>query len=347
MDITKVNQNTLKLYGVLVSGDGDDIVRLIEEMSQGESEITIHIHSPGGSVVDGNLILNSIAKSKSKFHVIIDGVAASMASIIMCAADTISIVENGKIMIHAPQSIAFTSKEMEKRAKLLNRIEDYFVKTLVSRTGKSETDVRAWFDNGDTWFTAQDAKQNGLVDKIIETVLPTDAIASLEGLPLTALCKKFETINQSKDNMSTTPTLSINALSTLGLEATATGTQVEQAITTLSKENAGYKAQIEAHNTEKCETLVNKAIEEGRISATDKQHYVKLAQTDYDLAKNTLTKMPPAKDLSKEVKSGGTTATDRSEWTFDDWQKKDPQGLFKLGINDPETYAELIKPLNQ
>lgn len=131
---------------------------------------TIHlrVNSPGGSVFDGTAIFNAIRQHPSKVIAHIDGLAASIASIIVMAADEVRAGQNAFFMIHEPWSIVIGDAEMMRsEADLLEKVSGTLVKAYTDKSGLSEEEVHA-FMAAETWFTAQEAKDAGFVDVIEE-----------------------------------------------------------------------------------------------------------------------------------------------------------------------------------
>lgn len=132
--------------------------------------LNVHINSLGGSVVDGLAIYNSLAKHKARKTVHIDGIAASIASVIAMAGDEIRLAENGFVMIHDPSSIAVGSaEEMRKQADILDKVKASIVGTYAKRTGQSEETLSAMMSE-ETWLSATEAKELGFADVIGDSV---------------------------------------------------------------------------------------------------------------------------------------------------------------------------------
>ena len=86
--------------------------------------INLFINSPGGSVFDGLAIYNQLIAHKAEVHVRIDGLAASIASVIAMAGDTIEMPENAILMIHDPFAVVMgNSEELRKMADTLEKIK--------------------------------------------------------------------------------------------------------------------------------------------------------------------------------------------------------------------------------
>lgn len=123
--------------------------------------INLHINSPGGDVFDGNAIYNQLQAHPADIIVDIDGIAASIASVIAMSGQTIRIAKNAMLMIHNPSGLGMgDSDEMRRVAALLDTVKGNLVQTYADRTGALSEQISAWMDD-ETWFTAEDAVQNG------------------------------------------------------------------------------------------------------------------------------------------------------------------------------------------
>jgi len=132
------------------------------------STISLRINSPGGDVFDGFAIYNQLAQHPAAIEVTVDGLAASIASIIAMAADPgkLSMAKNAMMMIHDPSGMALGGEsEMLRVAALLKTIKGNLVETYVDRTGAKSADVESWMSD-ETWFTAESALQHGFADSL-------------------------------------------------------------------------------------------------------------------------------------------------------------------------------------
>lgn len=143
--------------------------------------ISLHLNSPGGSVFDGVAIFNALVRHPASVTTHIDGLAASIASIIALAGEKVVMAKNALFMIHNPWGgVQGDAEEMRKMADTLDKIRDTLVNTYQDRTGMSREDLVAALD-AETWYTADEALAAGFVDEI---TAPMKAAASFD---LTAL----------------------------------------------------------------------------------------------------------------------------------------------------------------
>lgn len=133
-------------------------------------KIHVRINSPGGNVWDGLTIYNLLKERREDVTCYIDGVAASIASIIALSGSKVVMPKNAMMMIHDPSGFcAGTAEEMRKMAECLDRHKDSLVSIYVEETGQKEADVRDRM-SAETWFTGQGAFDFGLCTDLSEEV---------------------------------------------------------------------------------------------------------------------------------------------------------------------------------
>ena len=129
-------------------------------------EIHLHINSPGGSVFDGVAIHNALKRHPAKVTTYVDGLAASIASIIAIAGDKVVMASNALFMIHNPWGgVQGDAAEMRKMAEVLDKIGETLVNAYEERTGMDrQTIIDAM--NEETWYTADEALAAGFIDEV-------------------------------------------------------------------------------------------------------------------------------------------------------------------------------------
>jgi ATP-dependent Clp endopeptidase proteolytic subunit ClpP len=139
--------------------------------SMGElDEINLSIHSPGGDVLDGWAIYNALKNNKAKVTARVEGLAASMASVILMAADEIEIPENAYVMIHNPWGVAIgDAEELRDTAELLDKLGNGLVNAYASRTGNDEDEIREMM-SAETWMDGKEAVERGFADTLLNGV---------------------------------------------------------------------------------------------------------------------------------------------------------------------------------
>lgn len=129
--------------------------------------INLSLNTPGGSVFDGFAIYNALKDHPACVNVTINGIAASIGSVIAMAGDTIRIAKNGMMMIHnASGFVMGESGDMRKTADLLDKLTAQIAQAYADHTDTTPEQWRGLMD-AETWFTAQEAKDAGLVNDIL------------------------------------------------------------------------------------------------------------------------------------------------------------------------------------
>ena len=140
------------------------------------NEITVRVNSGGGDVFDGVTIYNRLKQHKAKIKVIVDGLAASIASIIALAGDEIIMAEGAMMMIHKPWTGAYgNSNDFDEISRRLLEIEDQLV-GIYLRRGKNLTrqEIKDML-KAETWLDASQAKAMGFADSTMEETIPIAA----------------------------------------------------------------------------------------------------------------------------------------------------------------------------
>ena len=143
----------------------------VEEIKEYEDkELAIHINSLGGEVFDGMAIYSIIQRRKAKTTVYIEGIAASIASVIALAADEVIMSENSLLMIHnAWGGTQGDASEMRKQADVLDKISNEIAEIYVKKTHLPYDEIVRMMSE-ETWLTAEEAVALGFVDSISEPI---------------------------------------------------------------------------------------------------------------------------------------------------------------------------------
>lgn len=132
------------------------------------TDIDVFINSPGGDVFEATAIYSSLISHPAKIHVHIDGVAASAATRIAMAGDTIEIAESGMYMIHFAWTFAYgNASELRQTAEMLDKVDNTIVADYVKNSNSDEQQIRDWME-AETWFTADEALEHGFVQSIMQ-----------------------------------------------------------------------------------------------------------------------------------------------------------------------------------
>lgn len=144
-----------------------------------DSDITVRLNSGGGYVDDGKAIFNALKAHKGKVSVVVDGVAASSASIIAMAGAEIIMRTGALMMIHDPATWSIgTIEDHQKIIAYLEKEVSAFTSIYAERSGKTADECRALMKD-ETWFTADEAVAAGFADKA-DSAKKAKAIASFD-----------------------------------------------------------------------------------------------------------------------------------------------------------------------
>lgn len=130
------------------------------------SQIDLHINSPGGAVFDGITIYNLIKQHPANVTTYIDGLAASIASVIALAGDKVIMADNALYMMHNPSGLVMgNASDMRSMADVLDKIAGTMTGTYAGKSGKKEDEISELMNN-ESWFTAKEALEAGFIDEI-------------------------------------------------------------------------------------------------------------------------------------------------------------------------------------
>ncbi|CAJ0690632.1 head maturation protease, ClpP-related [Ralstonia wenshanensis] len=141
-------------------------VNELDAVAKDADEILVAVNSGGGDVFDGFAIYNALRRYSGKVTARVDGIAASAASLVVMAGDTIVMPENAMMMIHNAWTIAAgDAAQMRKTAELLDKTRDGIVAAYRNKCGLTDDEIVAMMD-AETWMTAGEAKDRGFADQI-------------------------------------------------------------------------------------------------------------------------------------------------------------------------------------
>lgn len=169
--VSSEGASTLYLDGDIssVTWYGDEVTpeEFRNELRQMKGDLTVHINSQGGDVFAGVTIYNALKDyGKGKVTVKVDGLAASIASVVAMAGDEIIMSPGSMMMIHNPWSMGVGSaEELRRAADTLDEIREAILPIYTDRSGQSEDTVQELMDN-ETWMTAEKAVELGFADVV-------------------------------------------------------------------------------------------------------------------------------------------------------------------------------------
>lgn len=311
-------------YNKVRSGD---IARELLEMEAAYSNIDARINSNGGDVYAGIAIFNAFRNSKANITIYIDGIAASMASVIALCGKKVYMSRFSRLMLHSVQGGAYGNKaELEDVIRNIESLENTLAEMLASRLKKTVEEIKdAYFDGKDHWLTAQQALDTGLIDGIydMEETVPEDSTPDqIYTIFNNRLNSQPQTDNNQMnfDELRKRPAFS-NCTTDDDVLRQITHMEAEagkvpgltQEVTDLKAKNKVFEDKAQAEAEAEIDNLVEVAFQEGRITEPQKTTYKALLKADRTNGEAALKALPAKRrvmtNLHKSA-AGGTGAWD-------------------------------------
>lgn len=314
------------LYGDI--GDYDsvrsgDIARELLEAEAAYGKIDVRINSNGGEVYAGIAIFNALRNSKADITIYVDGIAASMASVIALCGKPVKMSRYARLMLHSVMGGCYGNKEEMRRCiKEIESLEDTLCQMYSARMAKPEEEIRAsYFDGKEHWIRADEALALGLIDEIYDAdPVPDDSTPEQVFQIFNNRLNKPQ-INNNQMNLEevkkrprfkdcATDADVFRIMDHLETEAgrvPGLNTRVE----TLEKENKAFRDKAEAEDQAAREKLLDDAQNDGRIDATTRPIYSNLLDNDRENGEKALEKLPRKRMVMSDLH---VTPTVESPW---------------------------------
>ena len=184
----KENQIDLYFTGEIASSnnwDDDDIItakdfeKELSKLPDNISRINLYGNSPGGSVFEGFAICNMLQRHKAKVYCYVDGIMASISSVIACSCDKLIMPENAYLMIHRAWNFAYgNALDLRKTADDLEKLDQSILNIYQNKSnGKSTADELQTLINAESFLSASDCFSLGLCDEVISS---SQAVANVD-----------------------------------------------------------------------------------------------------------------------------------------------------------------------
>jgi ATP-dependent protease ClpP protease subunit len=166
----------IRIYDVIDSWGGywgvssTEVAEALDLVPEGTPVVEVHLNSPGGEATEGVAIANLLRQHPARIVAVVDGLAASAASMIAMGADELVMAPSSQMMIHDASGGAWgTAAFLEKQARALHHLSDMYA---AAYAGKAGGDPSAWRELmlAETWYSPEEAVAAGLADR----VLPAD-----------------------------------------------------------------------------------------------------------------------------------------------------------------------------
>lgn len=337
--------------------DNQDVISAIEVVDQlnyiDDAEVIVHMNCPGGSLHEGIAIFNALNTCEKRVVVKIEGMAASIASIIILAADEIVISPFARIMTHRVKGYSKgDAAQMRADADEIEMFEATLLDIYSLRTGLTPEECRIKFlADTDTWFTADEAVTAKLADRIeegklqkgIATMISTsmhDAAAFYQSCAA-ILCvpnQKDMDFTKIKNQLQLGEDITEDAFLNQVEEWRTKATEVEG----LTAQLVGYQEAAALAESNRITGIIDKAVSEKRITAIAIPVWQMLFSVNADNALQALMAIAPAKDLTKIEVGDADERAKLSAMTFDQMDRSNKLERCKAEYRDlyDEKFAE-------
>lgn len=182
-------------YGQSVSAN--DIVQQLQELQA--QKLRVRVNSFGGSVTDGIAIYNAIRSLGISIVTRIEGIAASIASLIAVVGDQVEMFANAIFMVHAPWTgVMGNSTDLRETADVLDTFATAMSTSYARKSGKPASDELLQLTDGvDHWYTAAEAKAAGYVDTVLDDDAPDAEEAAARADPVLAAMSRYRSMPQA------------------------------------------------------------------------------------------------------------------------------------------------------
>ena len=305
------------LYGDIGEyGDGvrsGDIARELLEAEALTGKVDVRINSNGGEVYSGIAIFNALKNSKADITIYVDGIAASMASVIALCGKPVQMSRYARLMLHSVQGGCYGNKdEMKNCIREIEALEDTLCEMYATRMGKAKDEIRAmYFDGRDHWLRADEALALGLIDGIYDAdPVPEDSTPEQVFQIFNNRLQQPQNENDMNlDELKKRPRFTNCAtdddfLREIGLLETEAGKvpSLNAEVDRLKGELKVFQDKAEADDAAARKQLLDAAEKDGRIDAATRPIYENLLAKDRENSEKALEKLSPKRRVMTDVR---------------------------------------------
>lgn len=338
------------LYGN-IGGDKVSAADVVAELMTLQSQyrrIDVRINSYGGEVYEGIAICNALRNSDADINIYIDGIAASIASVIALCGKPLHMSRFARLMLHQVSGVAYgTPEEIRQAADEAEIAQNTLAQIIADRCRMSVEEVSGkYFSGGNHWINADEALRMGLIDSIYDTdgEQPEPAATPDDIYRFTNRLKNSQQKKQSDmaliDELRKRPSFA-NAATEEDLMQHIIGLENEAAkVPALQNRIAHLENEQKENRKATHEAIVNQAVSEGRIRAEQKDTFMNLLESDQANAKALLESMPKKQARVVDFIGGGASGNGKDLEAMS-WDEIDRAGrLAELKNKHPELYQK-------
>ena len=305
---------TIYLYGDIgYEVESGQIAAELANCAKSGGRIAVRINSNGGDVFSGIAIYNTLKHSDADIHLYVDGVAASMASVIALCGKPVEMSKYARLMLHSVSGGCYGNKvEMAKCIEEIESLEDSLSDIYAGRMGLTKEEVKSrYFDGEDHWLTAEEAKALKLIDGMYdaepmpEDSTPEEIYTTFNNRLREPQNEKDMTLEELKKqkhfaDCKSEDEVVARAQHFADLAATAS---------TLTEENNELKAKLKTFEDKAAEeaeaerkTLLDAAEQDGRINAESRATFENILKGNMDEGKKVLAALTPKRKVMNDLK---------------------------------------------
>lgn len=343
------NEITVYLYGMIYSWTASDFASIhARAMNQGIERIHLRINSYGGNVFAGNAMYNLLKSSKIKITTYNDGIAASMASVLLLCGDEIKMAESALVMIHNPRGDAYgEADDHRKSAEVLDTLTDIMAKIYARRTKEEIDQIKAEMKK-ESWYNSSDALKKGIIDEVYDSEIPAmDNEPEMDFSPKAAYLHFAAqlappSLDSNSQKLNTSEMENSKLAISIGLPHDASETEIQEKIAEINAKAASVedlKAQVDKQKQAQVKMLIDGAITDGKITEAQRQLYTGNAMKDFETTEQMLAGMSAVVKPNDLISKKPKTPQASGDKSFKDLSKDE---LESLRAEDWEAYQKLF-----
>lgn len=308
--------STIFLYGDI--GDYTEVQsgRIAQELMEAERvsrRIHVRINSNGGEVYSGIAIFNALRHSQADIRIYVDGIAASMASVIALCGKPVEMSKYARLMLHSVSGGCYGNKQdLQRCMEEIESLEGSLSEIYAERLGMSQEEVRqTYFDGEDHWLTAQEALDLGFIDGIYDAdPVPAD---STPAQIYTLFNNRLIEPQKNREDMNLEDVKKRPRFKDCASDADVFRLmdQLEEdagKVPVLTKENTDLKAKVKTYEDKAAaedlaarKQLLDAAEQDGRIDATTRPIYENLLANDRENGEKALAQLPVKRRVMEDL----------------------------------------------
>ena len=308
--------STIFLYGDI--GDYTEVQsgRIAQELMEAERvsrRIHVRINSNGGEVYSGIAIFNALRHSQADIRIYVDGIAASMASVIALCGKPVEMSKYARLMLHSVSGGCYGNKQdLQRCMEEIESLEGSLSEIYAERLGMSQEEVKqTYFDGEDHWLTAQEALDLGFIDGIYDAdPVPAD---STPAQIYTLFNNRLIEPQNNREEMNLEDVKKRPRFKDCASDADVFRLmdQLEEEagkVPILTKENTDLKAKVKTYEDKAAaedlaarKQLLDAAEQDGRIDATTRPIYENLLANDRENGEKALAQLPVKRRVMEDL----------------------------------------------